>query len=292
MGAGRDPSHPDPKIQQAGIDYLTHCIDGTAQMGGTMVVGPLYAAVGRQWQATPEQRKADLELAAKNLRVAADHAEQKGIKLAIEPLNRFETSFINLTEQALELVELIGSPVVGLMMDTFHANIEEKHLGKAIEMAGPKLWHMHANENDRGTGHVDREGWQGAEENGEWRRWSSSPSRLRSRRSRCRCLAGATLTRRLPLKGLLKKLMQWVDGTRQSPGFRFSAGYTRLSSQSMKAQAFIHYRCDPFCIRFLHRLGLTQVERKHRRAAIQRRDRHPDRYDHRGRGGDVPAREH
>ena len=158
MGAGRDPSHPDPKIQQAGIDYLTHCIDGTAQMGGTMVVGPLYAAVGRQWQATPEQRKADLELAAKNLRVAADHAEQKGIKLAIEPLNRFETSFINLTEQALELVDLIDSPVVGLMMDTFHANIEEKHLGKAIEMAGPKLWHMHANENDRGTpgtGHVD-----------------------------------------------------------------------------------------------------------------------------------------
>jgi D-psicose/D-tagatose/L-ribulose 3-epimerase len=158
MGAGRDPSHPDPKIQQAGIDYLTHCIDGTAQMGGTMVVGPLYAAVGRQWQATPEQRKADLELAAKNLRVAADHAERKGIKLAIEPLNRFETSFINLTEQALELVDLIGSPAVGLMMDTFHANIEEKHLGKAIEMAGPKLWHMHANENDRGTpgtGHVD-----------------------------------------------------------------------------------------------------------------------------------------
>jgi D-psicose/D-tagatose/L-ribulose 3-epimerase len=157
MGAGRDPSHPDPKIQQAGIDYLTHCIDGTAQMGGTMVVGPLYAAVGRQWQATPEQRKADLELAARNLRVAADHAEKKGIRLAIEPLNRFETSFINLTEQALELVEMIGSPAVGLMMDTFHANIEEKHLGKAIEMAGPKLWHVHANENDRGTpgtGHV------------------------------------------------------------------------------------------------------------------------------------------
>ena len=54
-------------------------------------------------------------------------------------------------------MELIGSPAVGLMMDTFHANIEEKHLGKALEMAGDKLWHVHANENDRGipgTGHV------------------------------------------------------------------------------------------------------------------------------------------
>ena len=126
-------------------------------MGGKLVVGPLYAAVGRQWQQTPEQRKADLALAAKNLQIVANYAEEKGVRLALEPLNRFETSFINLTEQALELVELIDSPAVGLMMDTFHANIEEKHLGKAIEMAGDKLWHVHANENDRGTpgtGHV------------------------------------------------------------------------------------------------------------------------------------------
>ncbi len=157
MGAGRDPSHPDEKIQQAGIDYLKHCIDGTARMGGELVAGPLYAAVGRQWQATAEQRKEDLALAAKNLRSAADYAEKKGIRLALEPLNRFETSFINLTEQALELLHLINSPAVGLMMDTFHANIEEKQLGKAIELAGDKLWHIHANENDRGTpgsGHV------------------------------------------------------------------------------------------------------------------------------------------
>jgi D-psicose/D-tagatose/L-ribulose 3-epimerase len=160
MGAGRDPSHPDEKIQQAGIEYLKHLIDGAQAMGGDLVAGPIYAAVGRQWQQTPAQRKADLALCAKNLRVAAGYAEQKGIRLAIEPLNRFETSFINLTEQALELVDLIGSPAVGLMMDTFHANIEEKHLGKAIEMAGSRLWHVHANENDRGTpgtGHVDWE---------------------------------------------------------------------------------------------------------------------------------------
>ena len=102
-------------------------------------------------------RKEDLARTAKNLRVAGDYAESKGVKLALEPLNRFETSFINLTEQALELVELIGSPAVGVMVDTFHGNIEEKSLGRAIEMAGDKLFHVHANENDRGvpgTGHV------------------------------------------------------------------------------------------------------------------------------------------
>jgi D-psicose/D-tagatose/L-ribulose 3-epimerase len=157
MGARRDPTHPDPEIQQAGIAYLKHCIEGTARMGGKLFGGPFYSAVGRQWQQTPAERKADMALCARNLRVAADYAEKKGVRLALEPLNRFETSFINLTEQAMELMELIDSPAVGLMMDTFHANIEEKHLGKALEMAGDKLWHMHANENDRGipgSGHV------------------------------------------------------------------------------------------------------------------------------------------
>jgi D-psicose/D-tagatose/L-ribulose 3-epimerase len=113
--------------------------------------------VGRQWQATPEQRKRDLERCTKNLKEVARHAEAKGVTLAIEPLNRFETSFINLTEQAVELMKMVGSPSVKLMIDTFHGNIEEKSLGKAIELAGKDLVHVHANENDRGTpgsGHV------------------------------------------------------------------------------------------------------------------------------------------
>jgi D-psicose/D-tagatose/L-ribulose 3-epimerase len=165
MGAGRDPSHPDRNIQLAGISYLKHCIDATKQMGGKIVAGPVYAAVGRQWQQTPAQRKADLRLCAENLKVCAEHAEKQGVLIAMEPLNRFETSFINLTEQALELAEMVGSPALNLMMDTFHANIEEKHLGKAIEMAGRKLIHVHANENDRGipgSGHVDWDEVSGA----------------------------------------------------------------------------------------------------------------------------------
>jgi D-psicose/D-tagatose/L-ribulose 3-epimerase len=157
MGAGRDPTHDDESIQRAGVAYLQHCIDGTAKMGGKIVAGPIYSAVGRTWQSTPEQRRRELERCARNLKEAAKYAEDKGIILAVEPLNRFETSFINLTEQALELLEMIGSPAVKLMMDTFHANIEEKNLGRALEMAGPNLVHVHANENDRGTpgtGHV------------------------------------------------------------------------------------------------------------------------------------------
>ncbi len=157
MGADRDPAHEDETIQKSGVAYLKHLIDAAVEMNARAVVGPLYSSVGRTWQATPEQRKRDLERCVRNLRQVAKYAEDKGVTLALEPLNRFETSFINLTEQALELAHMIDSPRVKLMMDTFHANIEEKSLGKAIEAAGPLLVHMHANENDRGTpgtGHV------------------------------------------------------------------------------------------------------------------------------------------
>jgi len=151
MGAGRDPSHPDPDIQRGAIAYMKHCIDAAVLIKSPAVVGPLYAAVGRTWQQSPAQRERDLARCAKNLRSVARYAEDKGVLLALEPLNRFETSFINLTEQALELMERVDSPNLKLMMDTFHANIEEKNLGKAIELAGKRMIHVHANENDRGT---------------------------------------------------------------------------------------------------------------------------------------------
>ena len=151
MGAKRDPSHPSAAVQKGAIAYLKHCIDAAAVLSAPAVVGPLYAAVGRTWPQSKSQRQKDLARCAKNLRTVARYAEDKGIVLALEPLNRFETSFINLTSQALELVDRIDRPNVKLMMDTFHANIEEKSLGKALELAGPRLVHLHANENDRGT---------------------------------------------------------------------------------------------------------------------------------------------
>jgi len=151
MGARRDPSHPDAAVQKGAIAYMKHCIDAAVTLGAPAVVGPLYAAVGRTWQSTPAQRERDLARCARNLRTVARYAGDRGVLLALEPLNRFETSFVNLTDQALELADRIDHPSVKLMMDTFHANIEEKSLGKAIERAGKRMIHVHANENDRGT---------------------------------------------------------------------------------------------------------------------------------------------
>jgi len=92
------------------------------------------------------------------LKPVADYAGQRGVQLAIEPLNRFETDFINTVEQGLDLVGRVGATNVGLLVDTFHMNIEEKDIPAAIRKAGSKVFHFHSCENDRGTpgaGHVE-----------------------------------------------------------------------------------------------------------------------------------------
>ena len=85
----------------------------------------------RTWQATPSERARDLDLLAQQLRRLADYAGDNGVTLCIEPLNRFETSFLNLAEQGVELIDRVNHPACQLMLDTFHMNIEEKALGRS-----------------------------------------------------------------------------------------------------------------------------------------------------------------
>ena len=151
MGPDRDLIHPDPAIRAGGMAYLRGAIEATAALGGTNLVGPLYAAVGRTWQQTPEERAGDLDLLVDNLGQLAVHAADHGVILCVEPLNRFETSFINLATQAVEVVDRVDHPSCQIMLDTFHMNIEEKSLGDAIRAAGLRLKHLHACENDRGA---------------------------------------------------------------------------------------------------------------------------------------------
>jgi D-psicose/D-tagatose/L-ribulose 3-epimerase len=79
------------------------------------------------------------------------------VVLCLEPLNRFETSFINLASQAIEVIDRVNHPACRIMLDTFHMNVEERHLGDAIRATGKRLAHVHTCENDRGapgSGHV------------------------------------------------------------------------------------------------------------------------------------------
>jgi D-psicose/D-tagatose/L-ribulose 3-epimerase len=151
MGPDRDLIHPDPAIRASGMAYVRGAIEATAALGGTNLVGPLYSTVGRTWQMTADERARDTDLLVENLSQLAAYAQDHGVKLGVEPLNRFETSFINLASQVVEVVDRVASPACGVMLDTFHMNIEEKSLGDAIRAAGPRLIHLHACENDRGA---------------------------------------------------------------------------------------------------------------------------------------------
>jgi D-psicose/D-tagatose/L-ribulose 3-epimerase len=151
MGPDRDLIHEDSAIQQNGMAYIRHCIDAASTLGATNIVGPIYSAVGRTWQQTPDERARDVDLLVKNLSELAAYANDKGRVLGIEPLNRFETSFINLAEQAVAVIDRVDSPACKIMLDTFHMNIEEKSLGAAIRLTGNRLAHLHACENDRGA---------------------------------------------------------------------------------------------------------------------------------------------
>ncbi len=151
MGPDRDLIHEDPAIRANGMQYIKEAIDATAAVGATNLVGPIYSAVGRCWQQPPDERARDLDILVQSLGELAAYAGDFGVKLGIEPLNRFETSFINLAEQAIEVIDRVDHPSCQIMLDTFHMNIEEKSLGDAIRATGPRLIHLHSCENDRGA---------------------------------------------------------------------------------------------------------------------------------------------
>ena len=163
VSAARDLASDDPAARAAGIAYLRRCVDVAILCGATIVGGPLYGTplvfAGRPPQPIPEPARAErVARVVAGLRDAGAYAAAHGITLAVEPLNRFETDFCNTARQALDLVTEIGSPAIGIMLDTFHMNMEEDDLPQAIRLAAPRLVHFQANENHRGflgTGHID-----------------------------------------------------------------------------------------------------------------------------------------
>ncbi len=153
----RDLIHPDAAPRENAARYIRGAIDAAAELGSQTLSGPLYASVGRAWQQTPDERERDLERLVEALTPLAAHAADSGVRLGLEPLNRFETSFVNIAEQAIEIIDRVDSPGLGVLLDTFHMNLEEKSIGDAIRATGSRLSHFHACENDRGapgSGHV------------------------------------------------------------------------------------------------------------------------------------------
>ncbi len=154
----RDLSSDDEDVRRAGLAYAKLCVDLAAEVGAKVLAGPLNSAVGKARMLTPDERRRERERAIEGLREVADHAGERGVALALEPLNRWENDMLNTVDQGTDLCASIDRENVGLLLDTFHMNIEEKRIGDAIRAAGPLLFHFHACENDRsapGSAHVD-----------------------------------------------------------------------------------------------------------------------------------------
>jgi len=150
-----NPISDDAAVRRAGVDHLKACLDACAVVGAETLVGPMYSPCGELVGRGPTAE--ENQWAKEALGAAAEYADTLGINLAVEPLNRFETYFLNSIAQAVQLVDEIGHPRLGLLYDTFHANIEEKDPVAAIGLAGPRIAHFHVSENDRSTpgeGHV------------------------------------------------------------------------------------------------------------------------------------------
>jgi D-psicose/D-tagatose/L-ribulose 3-epimerase len=154
-----NPISADAKHRDGAVEYLKWAIECSEALGSDVLCGPIYQPLGvfsgQAPTAEEKQRAADVH------RKAAEFAAKANLVLAVEFLNRFECYFLNTMADVAEYVQKVDHPNVGVLFDTFHANIEEKDPVGCISQHADVIKHVHISENDRGTpgkGHID---WPG-----------------------------------------------------------------------------------------------------------------------------------
>jgi D-psicose/D-tagatose/L-ribulose 3-epimerase len=152
----KNPIDSDAAIRAAAVDHLKSAIDTCHILNAKTMCGPYVSPVGKlvgRGRTTDEWK-----WAVECFQKVAPHAQQAGVVLGLEALNRFETYFVNCMADLARLVDEVNHPNFRMMYDTFHANIEEKSSADAIRTGGKRIVHIHISENDRSTpgeGHVD-----------------------------------------------------------------------------------------------------------------------------------------
>jgi D-psicose/D-tagatose/L-ribulose 3-epimerase len=154
-GPDTNPASESATIRAQATDYLKGAIDRAHAMRATVICGPMHSAFATFSRREPQPD--EYNYSAEVLRTAGEHAQQAGIVLAVEALNRFECYLCNTMNQLAMLIQKADHPAVRAMFDTHHANMEEKRFSEAIQTIAPVLAHVHISENDRGTpgdGHI------------------------------------------------------------------------------------------------------------------------------------------
>jgi D-psicose/D-tagatose/L-ribulose 3-epimerase len=156
-GPGRDALHPDCFVREGTRAYLEATVDLVARLGGRVLVcAP--GAIGKVEPAADP--RAEWAWCVEGMRAIGEYAGERAIKVAIEPVNRFDAYLITRVDQALRLVDDIGLPNVGVCVDTFHLNIEEDDPLAAISSAAGRIFDVHVADSNRkppGMGTLDWE---------------------------------------------------------------------------------------------------------------------------------------
>lgn len=149
----------DPATVERTQRYLIEGIDIAAELGSPALCGPFYSAVGRTWAMSDAERERAYEELRVNLGPVVDHARACQVRIGIETLNRYETSVLNTVDQALTALGPLLGPGIGLALDTYHLQIEERSTADAIRRAGSHVVHVQVCGNDRGAPGGDQTDW-------------------------------------------------------------------------------------------------------------------------------------
>jgi len=146
---------PDPEVQEYVQQRMKSHILFAEHLGASVVLGSIR---GRLDESSIEARQRCYQAAVESSRELARFAGHHGVRLTIEPINRYETNFLNTVEETLHFLEDLGEETVGVLLDTFHMNIEEASMDEAVHAAGDRLWHVHWVDSNRcapGMGHTE-----------------------------------------------------------------------------------------------------------------------------------------
>jgi D-psicose/D-tagatose/L-ribulose 3-epimerase len=155
----KNPISADASSREAGVEYLKWLIDCSQALGSTLLCGPLHSTLGQFSGKGPTKQERKRAISVH--RRAGDYAAKKGVRIALEALNRFESYFVNTMDALADYLDEVDHPNVTGMYDSFHSNIEEADPVGAIARSRKHIAHVHISENNRGTpgrGHVD---WPG-----------------------------------------------------------------------------------------------------------------------------------
>src|SRR5665811_185658 len=160
FGENRDIRGPKKEYIEDGLSYIKDCLEACVELDCNVFVGPIYSSVGRASMVPENEKKVQWDTVVENLAKACQMGEKYGVFIAIEPLNRSETDFINICKDAVKMVKDVGSKMLKIHLDTFHMSIEEKSSAMAVLDAGDLLYLFHASENDRGSAGTGQVHWK------------------------------------------------------------------------------------------------------------------------------------